>query len=638
MVQKWLAMIVGCLLLLSGSLVYADAPAEGRAVMGVSLTADMAGFQVEPERVRYWLEEGPADREQLLAREDLWQPIEGNSIHFGSAVEQNIWLRFDVHNPGAEAGRWLLTIPWSLLNRLDVSVHHADGSWGKTYRGGYDIPYTERFGQHRTFLFPLDIAAGEQATVLIRAHAKYIAFIPLLLWTPDQFSTYDFYDNIIYGVALGILLAMVVYNLILGVFLRDTAYLFYSTFVLSVILYQFAVTGYGSRYIWQDVMEFQGRAFSLFASISFMFAGLFLRNFLRLRKRGGWVLHLNTIIVGYWLLSIPVTLMDPMLLRKVGDPMALVTCIAGLTTTIHLWRKGDVSARYFTIAWTFVIAATFVIVLMFRGVIPYDPMTAKTQLAGFVAECMLLAFALVERINRERRQREILQQTTLEMIQQASAERQAKLEAQAEALKLQQRHNEELEQRVRDRTAELERALTELEQANHELATLSMTDALTGLHNRRYFDEVLRNEIARSQRLQLPVSLILVDVDYFKRINDTWGHLIGDECLRLVAAALSQVVVRSTDLVARYGGEEFAIILPGTSEADALKVAERVRQTVEKISFIHQGERIILHVSLGVAGWIPLPHETNEQLVAAADSALYRAKQRGRNRVELARA
>lgn len=610
------------------------------------LTDPAVGSQVPPAAVRYRLDEQAFDSaplqapspDQLLApeQEDLWQVLPRKGLNFGM-LNQPVWLRFTVRNPSSQSGRWLLVMPWSQLNHIEFNVRHGDGRWGERFEAGYDVHYSRRYGQHRLFQFPLQLAPGEQATVLIRVQAKYITFAPMLVWTPEAFQQQDFNDNMAYGIAFGILLAMLLYNLSLSFVLRSSSYFFYSAYVFSIILYQLAVSGYGGRYLWADSDFMQVRAFSLFAAFSFFCAGLYVRNFLRLKKRGGWLLHLNTWITGYWLLSTLVTVFyTPLLLRRLGDPMAMVTCVAALTTTIHLWRRGDVSARYFTIAWGQLILATMGVVLMFEGVLPYDSLTEKLQLVGFVLETLLLSFALAERINRERHQRELLQQTALDMTRQASEERRAKLEAQADALALQQRHTDELELRVLDRTAELERTMRNLELANRELAKLSVTDPLTGLHNRRYFDEVLASEIQRGQRQQSPVSLILVDVDHFKRINDTYGHLIGDECLKLVAATLRQVVVRGTDLVARYGGEEFAVILPATSDEDARLVAERIRIAIEKTQFIHAGRRISLNASLGIAGRIPLQHENSARLIAAADEALYRAKETGRNRVVVA--
>src|SRR5690606_26683429 len=131
------------------------------------------------------------------------------------------------------------------------------------------------------------------------------------------------------------------------------------------------------------------------------------------------------------------------------------------------------------------------------------------------------------------------------------------------------------------RTAELERTMKNLELANRELAKLSVTDPLTKLHNRRYFDETLQAELSRAVRTGQPLALILVDIDHFKAINDTYGHLVGDECLKLVASTLRQVVHRSADLVARYGGEEFAVVLPGIAPDDATEMANRLRQAIE---------------------------------------------------------
>ena len=604
----------------------------------LQLASPAHGSQVPPAAVRYRLEDQVLDADRLLEPEQdaLWQAPPRKGLNFGMP-DQAVWLRFNVRNPSAQAGRWLLVIPWSQLNRIEFRVRHGDGRWSERFDAGYDVHYSQRYGQHRLFQFPLALAADEQATVLIRVEAKYITFAPLLLWTPDAFQQQDFSDNMVYGVAFGVLLAMLLYNLLLSMVLRSSSYFLYSAYVFSIILYELAVSGYGGRYVWADSALMQGKAFSLFAAFSFFCAGLYVRNFLRLKKRGGWLLQLNTWITGYWLLSFVLTLFfTPLLLRKLGDPMALVTCVAALATTIHLWRRGDVSARYFTIAWGQLILATMGVVLMFEGVLPYDHFTEKAQVVGFVLETLLLSFALAERINRERHQRELLQQTALDMTRQASEERRAKLEAQAEALTLQQRHTDELELRVLDRTSELERTMRNLELANRELAKLSVTDPLTGLPNRRYFDEVLTSEIQRGQRQQSPLSLILVDVDHFKRINDTYGHLIGDECLRLVAATLRQVVVRGTDLVARYGGEEFAVILPATPDEDARLVAERIRAAIEKTQFIHAGKRIPIHASLGIAGRIPLQHENSARLIAAADEALYRAKETGRNRVVVA--
>ena len=178
------------------------------------------------------------------------------------------------------------------------------------------------------------------------------------------------------------------------------------------------------------------------------------------------------------------------------------------------------------------------------------------------------------------------------------------------------------------------RDMTAQKEAQLALERLAACDGLTGLANRRIFDETLEAEWRRAQRAQYPVSLLMIDVDHFKRYNDAFGHQHGDECLRKVASALTDVTVRTCDLVARYGGEEFVVILPATDKKGALVVAERIRAAVEEIQMPHAGEGDeVVTVSIGVATSNSVI-DSPITLVASADDALYCAKDAGRNRVQ----
>jgi diguanylate cyclase (GGDEF)-like protein len=172
-----------------------------------------------------------------------------------------------------------------------------------------------------------------------------------------------------------------------------------------------------------------------------------------------------------------------------------------------------------------------------------------------------------------------------------------------------------------------------LKEANETVERLARTDALTGLANRRTLDETLPREIARAGRLGEHLSLIIADLDHFKSINDQYGHLAGDQVLASAAAVFGSRL-RSYDLAARYGGEEFVILLPGASAEDAFTIAERARKDVEKIDA--PGCPTQITASFGVASWIA--GEASEEFVARADTALYNAKNGGRNRVESASA
>ena len=172
-----------------------------------------------------------------------------------------------------------------------------------------------------------------------------------------------------------------------------------------------------------------------------------------------------------------------------------------------------------------------------------------------------------------------------------------------------------------------------LRSANARLEELSLSDPLTGLANRRCFDEAEHQEFRRARRSGLPLSLLLCDVDFFKRYNDTYGHAQGDLCLQRVATALQQVLVRPGDLVARIGGEEFAVLLPATDLSGAGTMAERLRQAVTVLGIVHAGSEAAGHVTLSI-GYAALSDATPDfaTLMDQADRALYQAKRLGRNR------
>lgn len=192
-------------------------------------------------------------------------------------------------------------------------------------------------------------------------------------------------------------------------------------------------------------------------------------------------------------------------------------------------------------------------------------------------------------------------------------------------------HARRLEQLVDVRTGQLQTA-------NDELARLARTDGLTGLHNRRAFNEALESEWRRAVRTRSPIALLMLDVDQFKEFNDARGHQEGDECLRAIAAVIQKVTRRASDINARYGGEEFASLLGETALDPAIFIAESLRAAIAELDIPHPTSSASPRVtaSIGVAAWVPEQSQTPDDLVRAADKALYVAKRSGRNRVEVA--
>jgi diguanylate cyclase (GGDEF)-like protein len=194
-----------------------------------------------------------------------------------------------------------------------------------------------------------------------------------------------------------------------------------------------------------------------------------------------------------------------------------------------------------------------------------------------------------------------------------------------------QRREQELQKLVDEKTADLRRV-------NEDLVRLSSIDSLTGLANRRVFDQTLEKECSRLKRTASSVSLLILDIDHFKALNDSQGHQRGDECLALVGSELNRLAKRKIDLAARYGGEEFAVILPETASAGAERVAEFVRLAIANLKLPHAASPVapFVTVSVGVATGTLESHSSPEELIAAADQALYGAKRSGRNRVNVA--
>ncbi|WP_017307155.1 diguanylate cyclase domain-containing protein [Spirulina subsalsa] len=188
-------------------------------------------------------------------------------------------------------------------------------------------------------------------------------------------------------------------------------------------------------------------------------------------------------------------------------------------------------------------------------------------------------------------------------------------------------------QQLEQEVAERHKAEIALAQVNQHLYQLATLDGLTQIPNRRQFDETLHHEWKRMARERLPLSLIMIDVDEFKRYNDYYGHLMGDDCLQKIAQGIEQVLKRSGDLVARYGGEEFAVLLPHTDTTGALRLAHLIQEAVTDLQLIHATSHVqpYVTVSLGLATVVPHPEQAATDLIEQADKALFQAKRNGRN-------
>ncbi len=196
-------------------------------------------------------------------------------------------------------------------------------------------------------------------------------------------------------------------------------------------------------------------------------------------------------------------------------------------------------------------------------------------------------------------------------------------------------YNKELENLVAAKTEELNDKMQLLEEANLKLELIASQDGLTGISNRRHFNEALANEWRRALRNKTKLSLIIADIDSFKLYNDNYGHLNGDKCLKKIANELYKIARRPGDTAARYGGEEFVLLLPETAQDKAMFLAQKLQNNICKLNIPHNHSKVarFITLSFGIATMVPNKQASPDDLIESADQALYRAKEEGRNQI-----
>ena len=560
-----------------------------------------------------------------------WKKEDPSRLHTGAAHDI-VWVRFSIQNRSRSRQILVLNVDWPFWHLMELYVQ--DGSAASNNLGAIkSVPPKKN---QLPFAFEFPCLPNQQLTLYLRAHSTGLLLLPLKIWQQEAYEKMGLSRNLFLGMFFGFLIAMCLYNASLSFFTQDNSYTYYAVYVLSVMLYCLSMTGVGAAYLWQGNAWLNGHAYGLFSSFSFLMATLFIRRFLRLSKVGGWLLGLSNFFALFWtLMTVLYAVYHGRWMISFENVGAILSCVAGLATTIILWRKGSIAAKYMTIAWTLLILATFVLMLGLAGVITYHPIIQHSQNIGFILELFLLSLALADRIKRERGEKAAAQELSIQLYNEAVQAKEREMQAQARTLAVERAAKNELEEKVNRRTRELQNTLSQLESANKKLGLMSRTDGLTGLFNRRYFDEVFEEEFKRATRHGQPLSVIMGDIDHFKKINDTHGHQVGDECLKVLASTWQRLLKRPGDLVARYGGEEFVSLLPTTDIHDAKKIAEQIRAAVEALNPEFGEIRIKLNISLGLSCLSLSGKDNIAALLQRADSALYKAKAQGRNRVEI---
>ncbi|MCP1626945.1 sensor domain-containing diguanylate cyclase [Pseudomonas nitroreducens] len=522
------------------------------------------------------------------------------------------WLKVQLSNSSDAPLQRFLVVENPRVSHVQANIPQADGSF-KTINTGSDVPQSSKVYPNRNFVFPLNLPAQSEQVVYLRVESSIGLLVPLQLWPVKAFHAYERDDYTGKAWYFGIAMAMILFNLMLLFALRDPIYLLYVVFV-SCTASALAIKN-GLAPDWSifgvplnsNIVYYSGVSLALAALL------LFARRMMQLERilpRLDWVLR--GMIVLYLLSLVAYAFALPYVSRA-GILLNFATAVVLLAAAIVCAFKRQRSALFFLAAFALLMLGGAMTSLRAMGIVPTNLFTVDGLQLGSAMEMIVLAFALADRFNVMRREKARVQE---ELIQ-----------AQQQLVDNLRSSEHELELRVAERT-------DELRELNNQLEAMSLTDALTGIANRRRFDQVLEQEWGHARRSGELLALAIVDVDWFKRYNDHYGHPAGDACLRDIAQALATTVNRSTDLVARYGGEEFVFLAPMTDIAGVRGMANKLLQAVENLALPHELSPLgRVSVSIGVAASLPGKESSADALVERADAALYEAKKQGRNQV-----
>jgi diguanylate cyclase (GGDEF)-like protein len=541
---------------------------------------------------------------ELLPNPLNWSSAKGHDLVF-SHTHSVYWVRLNIKNSGSEQALWYLKLGYPLLDEVTF-WQSGSGQYTEIVTGDQH-PFASRGVDYRYFLFPITLERNETRTITLRIHSRGALNVPLTIETPEQVISSSNHLTLTHGLFYGAVLILAVFNLLLF-FSTGTVHYFYNAFYMaSMGMFLFAMGGFANQYLWPQSANFANTSIPLLLAISALSMTLFGRSFLEVEKNTKSETILKSLVwicIVFGFLSLILPYENTIL---INTALALIVICCLFLIAIVRWRRGYQPAFWYLLAWLTLLVGGMVYALAAFGYL--TDFLARESMMQIAAggQVILLNYAMVQRWR-------LLNEKLL------TAEHNARTD---------------LEFKVHERTAQLRSTMRELEKANRQLAALSLNDALTGLNNRRYLDRILPELCAETHRTGQPFTLILLDADHFKNINDTWGHSFGDTCLQLIAQVLTRHLKRPRDTAIRFGGEEFAMLLPGTDINGGLSVCSAVLDDIATTQLTGpDGATVTITLSAGLAA---LTHgETPDNLFGRADDALYRAKNRGRNQAIIA--
>jgi diguanylate cyclase (GGDEF)-like protein len=491
------------------------------------------------------------------------------------------WLRVPIQAPEFESGPWRIEIKRRFFRSLELYVPQADGSYLR-YSNGLD-EYQPVVISAQSMVYPLDLQPGQQAELLLHVDTMQgtLGALDLSILHERQYLANRAESMWAFGLYFGAVLALVFYNLVLYLNLRTPGHRMYVLAMTAVLLFMGMDSG-----LLQDLLPdaMREKDLSIMVVLSCLMMAATLRFFQVFTAAADHIPRtsrgLGMLAIGFLLIAV-ICVVAPLSATGVIAPasqlLSSLTVFALIGSSILAGLRGSNAAWVFLAAWGAFLVGGFVRSLMSVDAIPRTPLTEYSLYAGSMLEAMILALGLSYRVGQLR------------------------------------------EQRIR------------AENEQHRAMTLANQDALTGAYNRRFFENYLKAMIEETRGQDVEGALLLIDIDFFKQINDTHGHEAGDMMLRsLTRRCLREL--RDGDVLCRLGGDEFAVVLRSLSGSAAVEVARRIHRSVSDRPVHYDGMQIDLSISVGVLQNLE-PRMTRSEALRQADQALYRAKEQGRNRV-----
>ncbi|GGQ11149.1 diguanylate cyclase [Shewanella litoralis] len=500
-------------------------------------------------------------------RQGEFSPNHEGKVSFGFTRDV-IWTSVLINNASSIAIKKVFYLDSAWLDSADFYFVHQHQLVANLFTGD-TLPFSLRRSQTRMISEEYEFEPG-LTQVLIRFESKDPLLIPLYLTTAQTIQQNAELNHYFYGFLYGAFFILLVYNIVLAVSLKDSRYIYYSLYLLSFLSLNVAYTGHGFKVLWPENLFVQRWAMIFFLYSYIIFGIAFCFEFLKLKTYLPRVYRFSQLIYAALVLLMLAVFINADQLLAVNIGVGLTSCLVVIFISLGLLalKNGHAMVKFFIPAVFIGAGGAAFSAATTWGIIPYNTFLFHGIEIGMLIEMSILALALAFN-------------------------------------------------------------LKEVDKARITAEVIAQYDHLTGLYNRRAFTINAAPLWELGVREQTPLSMILLDIDWFKTINDKYGHAVGDSALKAIAKTLQQHI-RKSDVLARWGGEEFIIFLPNTSQQAAIQLANTIREKIASVAVFHDGEGLSVTASFGVAEYHSQMNKL-EELIKLADKALYQAKNSGRN-------